>query len=93
VFWRIIVPTIVPTIVVVTTYMVINAMKVFDIVFVQPANAETNDTVVIAERMIRWFFLLDHNGRGAAIATILFVAVIPVMIFNLRRFREQEAIR
>jgi alpha-glucoside transport system permease protein len=43
--------------------------------------------------MIRWFFLLDHNGRGAAIATILFVAVIPVMIFNLRRFREQEAIR
>jgi alpha-glucoside transport system permease protein len=93
VFWRIIVPSILPTIVVVATYMVINAMKVFDIVFVQPANAETNGTVVIAERMIRWFFLLDHNGRGAAIAVILFVAVIPVMIFNLRRFREQEAIR
>jgi alpha-glucoside transport system permease protein len=93
VFWRIIVPTIVPTIVVVTTYMVINAMKVFDIVFVQPANAETNGTVVIAERMIRWFFLLDHNGRGAAIAVILFAAVVPVMVFNLRRFREQEAIR
>jgi alpha-glucoside transport system permease protein len=93
VFWRIIVPTIVPTIVVVTTYMVINAMKVFDIVFVQPANAETNGTVVIAERMIRWFFLLDHNGRGAAIAVVLFVAVVPVMIWNLRRFREQEAIR
>lgn len=93
VFWRIIVPTIVPTIVVVGTYMVINAMKVFDIVFVQPANAEVNGTVVIAERMIRWSFLLDHNGRGAAIAVVLFLAVIPVMIFNLRRFREQEAIR
>ena len=93
VFWRIIVPTIVPTIVVVTTYMVINAMKVFDIVFVQPANAETNGTVVMAERMIRWFFQLDHNGRGAAVAVVLFLAVIPVMIWNMRRFREQEAIR
>jgi alpha-glucoside transport system permease protein len=93
VFWRIMVPTILPTIVVVTTYMVINAMKVFDIVFVQPSSAENNGTVVIAERMIRWFFLLQHNGRGAAIAVVLFVAVIPMMIWNLRRFREQEAIR
>ncbi len=93
VFRKIIVPSILPTIVVVTTYMVINAMKVFDIVFVQPANAEVNGTVVVAERMIRWFFLLDHNGRGAAIAVILFVAVVPIMVWNVRRFREQEAIR
>ncbi|HEU4356317.1 MAG TPA: sugar ABC transporter permease [Actinomycetota bacterium] len=93
VFRKIIVPSILPTIVVVTTYMVINAMKVFDIVFVQPANAEVNGTVVVAERMIRWFFLLDHNGRGAAIAVILFAAVVPVMVWNVRRFREQEAIR
>ncbi len=93
VFWRIMVPTIVPTIVVVTTYMVINAMKVFDIVFVQPANAENNGTVVMAERMIRWFFQLNHNGRGAAVAVVLFLAVIPVMVWNMRRFREQEAIR
>ena len=93
VFWRIIVPTIVPTVVVVTTYMIINSMKVFDIVFVQPANAEANGTVVMAERMIRWFFQLNHNGRGAAVAVILFLAVIPVMIWNMRRFREEEAIR
>ena len=93
VFRKVIVPSILPTIAVVTTYMVINAMKVFDIVFVQPANAEANGTVVIAERMIRWFFLNGHDGRGAAIAIILFVAVIPVMIWNVRRFREQEAER
>ncbi len=93
VFGRIIVPTILPTIVVVTTYMVINSLKVFDIVFVQPANAETNGTVVVAERMIRWFFLLQNSGRGAAIAVVLFVAVVPVMIWNMRRFREQEATR
>ena len=93
VFRRIIVPSILPSIVVVTTYMVINAMKVFDIVFVQPANSEANGTVVIAERMIRWFFLNGNDGRGAAIAVILFFAVIPVMIWNVRRFREEESIR
>lgn len=92
VFRRIIVPTISPTIVVVTTYMVINAMKVFDIVFVM-GNADADETMVIAERMIRWFFISGHDGRGAAIAVILFFAVIPVMLWNVRKFREQEAIR
>lgn len=92
VFRRIIVPSILPTIAVVTTYMVINAMKVFDIVFVM-GNAENRGTEVIAERMIDWFFISNHDGRGAAIAVVLFLAVIPVMIVNIRRFREEEAIR
>jgi alpha-glucoside transport system permease protein len=92
VFRRIIVPVILPTIAVVTTYMVINALKVFDIVFVM-GNPETQGTEVVAERMIRWFFLLGHQGRGAAIAVVLFVAIIPIMIWNVRRFREQEATR
>jgi alpha-glucoside transport system permease protein len=72
--------------------MVINAMKVFDIVFVI-GGAETNGTVVITERMIRWFFILNNFGRGAAIAVVLFVAIIPVMIYNIRRFRQEELIR
>jgi alpha-glucoside transport system permease protein len=92
VFRRIIVPSILPTIAVVFTYMVINAMKVFDIVFVI-GGAETNQTEVVAERMIQWFFISNNDGRGAAIAVILFIAVIPVMVFNVRRFREQEALR
>ena len=57
-FRHITVPSILPTIVVVTTYMVINALKVFDIVFVI-GNAETNGTEVVAERMIRWFFIRE----------------------------------
>jgi alpha-glucoside transport system permease protein len=92
VFRRILIPSILPTIVVVTTYMVINALKVFDIVFVM-GSAESSGTEVIAERMIRWFFISNHDGRGAAIAVVLFVAVIPVMVWNVRKFREQEAIR
>ena len=69
VFRRIIVPSILPTIAVVTTYMVINALKVFDIVFVM-GNAESDGTVVIAERMIDWFFTSLHAGRGAAIIAL-----------------------
>ena len=92
VFMRIIVPSILPTIVVVSTYMVINALKVFDIVFVM-GSTEANGTEVIAERMIRNYFLGSNSGRGAAIAAILFIAVIPVMIWNIRQFRRQEALR
>jgi alpha-glucoside transport system permease protein len=92
VFRRIVVPSILPTMAVVTTYMVINAMKVFDIVFVM-GSPETRGTEVIAERMIDWFFINNNDGRGAAIAVILFIAIVPVMIVNIRRFREEEAIR
>jgi alpha-glucoside transport system permease protein len=92
VFRRIMIPSILPTIVVVATYMVINALKVFDIVFVM-GSAETNHTEVIAERMIDWFFISNNDGRGAAIAVVLFIAIIPVMIWNVRRFREEEMIR
>ncbi|MDZ7676937.1 MAG: sugar ABC transporter permease [Acidimicrobiales bacterium] len=91
-FRRILLPSILPTIVVVTTYMVVNALKVFDIVFVM-GSPEANQTEVIAERMIRWFFLANHDGRAAAIAMVLFVAVIPVMVWNVRKFREQEQMR
>lgn len=92
VFSKVVVPSIMPTIVVVTTYMVINALKVFDIVFVM-GSPQANETEVIAERMIHWYFLGSHGGRGAAIAVILFIAVIPVMLWNIKQFREQEAIR
>jgi alpha-glucoside transport system permease protein len=92
VFRRIIVPSILPTLAVVTTYMVINALKVFDIVFVM-GSAETNKTEVIAERMIDWFFISNNDGRGAAIAVILFVAILPILVWNMKRFREQEMVR
>ena len=91
VFWRVVIPSILSTIVVVTTTMVITVLKVFDIVWVM-TNGETG-TEVIAERMIRWFFRNGHFGRGAAIAVVLFLAIIPIMLLNVRRFRAEEAIR
>ncbi len=90
-FFRIVVPTIMSSIVVVTTTMVISVLKVFDIVFVM-TNGDAG-TEIIAERMIRWFFRNGHDGRGAAIAVILFVAIVPVMLVNVRRFRAEEEMR
>ena len=43
--------------------------------------------------MIDWFFISNNDGRGAAIAVVLFVAIIPIMLWNMKRFREQELTR
>jgi alpha-glucoside transport system permease protein len=43
--------------------------------------------------MYKELFNFSQFGRGSAVAVILFVAIVPVMLFNIKRFREQEAIR
>ena len=91
VFWGIMVPLILPTITVVMTTMVINVLKVFDIVYVMTGG--NFGTEVIATRMYREQYQAFNTGRAASIAVVLIVVVIPVMIFNIRRFREQEAQR
>jgi alpha-glucoside transport system permease protein len=91
VFWRIMVPIIMPTIAVVVTTMVINVLKTFDIVYVMTGG--NFGTEVIANRMYSEQYISHQSGRGAAIAVILVLLTIPFMIWNVRRFREQEAIR
>jgi alpha-glucoside transport system permease protein len=90
IFWRVTIPMIRSTIVVVSTTIIILVLKVFDIVFVMTAGNQ--GTEVIASRMIKEMFNFRDYGRGSAIAVILLLAVIPVMVTNIRRFREQEAI-
>ncbi len=91
IFWRVILPLMKSTIAVVTTTMVINVLKIFDIVYVM-TNGNL-DTEVIANRMYKEMFNYRHFGRASAIAVILLLATIPVMVFNIRRFRQQEEIR
>ncbi|MBE9064855.1 carbohydrate ABC transporter permease [cf. Phormidesmis sp. LEGE 11477] len=88
IFRRIIVPMIMPTVTVVSTTVVVLVLKVFDIVFVMTGG--NLDTDVIASRMVREMFNFRNFGRGSAIAVILLIAVIPVMVANIRRFRQQE---
>ncbi|MDY7040608.1 MAG: sugar ABC transporter permease [Chloroflexota bacterium] len=89
VFWQIMFPIILPTVTVVATTMVINVLKVFDIVFVMTNGL--NGTEVIANRMFK--FIVTNQGRSMAIAVLLIVLTIPIMIINVQRFREQEMIR
>lgn len=91
VFWKIMVPIIMPTITVVVTTMVINVLKIFDIVYVMTGG--NFGTEVIANRMYGEMYVSHQSGRSAAIAVILILFTIPFMIWNVRRFREQEAIR
>ena len=91
VFFRVVVPTVMSSIVVVTTAITINVLKIFDIVYVTTGGRA--GTEVIPERMVQWFFIRGHYGRGAAVAVIMFLAVVPIMLINVRRFRAEEAIR
>ncbi len=91
VFRRIVLPLLAPTMAVVATTVIIYALKTFDVVYVMTAG--NFDTEVIANRMYKELFNNGQQGRSAAVAVILFLAIIPVMIYNIKRFREQEAIR
>jgi alpha-glucoside transport system permease protein len=91
VFWQIIVPQILPTITVVVTAMVINVLKIFDIVYVMTGG--NYGTEVIANRMYSEMYKSFETGRAAAIAIVLVVIIVPAMVINIRRFQEQEASR
>ncbi|MDQ3782819.1 MAG: sugar ABC transporter permease [Actinomycetota bacterium] len=91
VFTRVTLPSVASTITVVWTTTVITVWKVFDIVYVMTGGFD--GTQVVAQQMVQEFFTNRNNGVGAALAVLLFVAVIPVLIINVKRFREQEAMR
>jgi alpha-glucoside transport system permease protein len=91
IFSRVIFPLMMPTVVVVGTTLVIFALKAFDVVYIMTAGNFGTD--VLANRMYRLLYLSDNPGGSSAVAVILLVAVVPVLIFNLRQFRAVEARR
>ena len=83
IFFDIMIPQIMGTIVVVWTTITIVVLKVFDIIF-----AMTNgqwDTEVLANFMFKWMFVNFDYGRGSAVAVVIMLAVLPIMIWNIRR--------
>lgn len=91
VFRRIVFPLLVPTIVVVSTTMIITALKAFDVVYTMTGGRlETN---VIANQMYNEMFRFGQFGRASTIAVVLLLAIVPIMFFNIGRFRAQEAVR
>lgn len=82
IFFGVIIPYIRGTIITISTTVLIMVLKVFDIVFVMTAGQ--HDTEVIANRMYREMFTYGNFGRSSALAVVLLLAVIPVMIYNVR---------
>src|SRR5260370_21618062 len=91
IFRRVIFPLMMPTVVVVGTTLVIFALKAFDVVYAFTAG--NYQTEVLAHRMYNLLYLSHNNAAAAAVAIVLLIAVVPVLIFNLRQFRAVEARR
>jgi alpha-glucoside transport system permease protein len=87
-FFRVIVPMIRGSIITVATTIAIAVLKIFDIVYVTTGGRFNDD--VVAVRMFHEMFQFLNDGRAAALATVLFIAVLPVMYINLRNFRRQQ---
>lgn len=92
IFFEIMVPQVMSTILVVWTTITITVLKVFDIVMAMTGGQW--DTSVLANLMYDWMFRGGGDyGRSSTLAMVLMFAVVPVMAFNIRRFRTEEAQR
>ncbi len=89
VFFRIMIPYIMGTIITVSTTIIIFSLKIFDVV--QVMTGGQFGTQVIATQYYREYFTNQNAGFGSAIAIVLLITVIPVMIYNLRQLNDQEA--
>ena len=91
IFFNIIVPQIWPTVITVFITVLIGVMKVFDVVYVTTNGAYNTD--VIGRRFYDELYTQGNNGYASAIVVILLIAIIPVLIYQVRHFRQEEAAR
>ena len=88
VFWRVTLPQIATTIGVVVTTLIVGVMKVYDIVKVM-TNGQFGSQV-LANQMFQEAFGFTNRGKGAALAILIFLAVLPIMIYNIRRMQRES---
>lgn len=91
IFRRITVPLLAPVLTVVFVTLVINVMKVFDLVYIIAPGPVQEDATVLATQM--WLVSFgggNDQGLGSALGVLLLLLVIPAMVFNVRRFRGSQ---
>ncbi|MBG0856216.1 ABC transporter permease subunit [Streptomyces spinoverrucosus] len=91
IFRRITVPLLAPVLTVVFVTLVINVMKVFDLVYIIAPGPVQEDATVLATQM--WLVSFgggNDQGLGSALGVLLLLLVIPAMVFNVRRFRRSQ---
>ncbi|MFF8607113.1 ABC transporter permease subunit [Streptomyces sp. NPDC015346] len=92
VFRRITVPLLAPVLTVVFVTLVINVMKVFDLIYIIAPGPVQEDATVLATQM--WLVSFgggNDQGLGSALGVLLLLLVIPAMVFNVRRFRRSQS--
>jgi alpha-glucoside transport system permease protein len=90
VFRRITVPLLAPVLVVVTVTLMINVLKIFDLVYIiAPGDSQQDANVLALQLYVSSFGGGNNQGVGSAIGVILLLLVLPVMIFNIRRLRKE----
>ena len=87
-FFGIVIPYIQGTILTVTTTIAIATLKIFDVVFVMTGGQY--GTSVVGTEFYRQFFTNRNFGYGSAIAIVLFIAISPVLVYNLQQLGNQE---
>ncbi len=89
VFRKVTVPLLAPVLAVVAVTLMINVLKVFDLVFIIAPGSSQDDANVLALELYRKGFAEDQPGIASAISVFLLLLVIPVMLFNVRRLRRE----
>lgn len=90
IFFSIIIPSIMGTVVTVSATVIIFTLKIFDVVLVMTGGQYGTD--VIATQFYNQYFVNRNFGLGSAIAIVLLLTVIPVMVYNLRQFNKRETL-
>jgi len=92
VFRRVTIPLVRPVLVVVLVTLTINVLKIFDLVYVLAPESSQDDATVVALEMYRVAFSgRQDTGLGSALAVLLFLLVLPAMLFNIRRLRRDQS--
>jgi len=89
IFRRIQLPLLALPISVVTVWLMINVIKLFDIIYIMTAGGPSGKSQVIAYMMYDQTFNGGKGGYGSAIAVVMLLLIIPIMVFNIKRFRTQ----
>ena len=92
IFRRIQLPLLSLPISVVTVWLLINVIKLFDIIYVMTGGGPGNASEVIAFTMYDQTFQNGEAGYGAAVAVVMLLLIVPIMLFNIRRFRSERVV-
>ncbi|GAA1733839.1 sugar ABC transporter permease [Brachybacterium phenoliresistens] len=91
IFWQIVFPQVRPTMLAVFITVLILVLKVFDIIYVTTNGRDSTD--VIANLFFRKLFVEQQAGQASAVVVVLLILVLPILVYQVRSFRQQEANR